>query len=133
MARVTPKAFARKRKNLSDLGRYLARRAKQADAREADAGNTPLDATGQAALNAILERRRAEVVDFELYADNLPALELWHELSGLWRYGAMGAFLGLDWAAAAAVLQLSGLTTTRETVAGCRVIESAFVAEYGRS
>lgn len=35
--------------------------------------------------------------DFEVWPENMPAINLWNSISTQWRMGGMGGFIGLDY------------------------------------
>lgn len=74
-----------------------------------------------------------------LWEDHLPGWNAWCEVSGQWRTasvsGAMGGkviWIGLDYAAARAALDLAGLTVTPEIWADVRAIEGGAIEELNR-
>ena len=74
-----------------------------------------------------------------LWEDHLPAWAAWCAVSGQWRtvplsgnWGGKVIWVGLDYAAAHAALDLAGLTVTPEIWADVRAIEGGAIEELNR-
>jgi hypothetical protein len=81
----------------------------------------------------------AEPVELELWADHQAAWRAWCEVSGQWRTVGLGTmerawlfWMGLDYGAAKAGLELAGIEVSPETWADLRVIEEGAIEEMNR-
>ena len=77
-----------------------------------------------------------EATEFGLWADHAPAWEAFAAVSGQWRLAAAGlggaVWLGLDYGAARAGLDLAGIRVDPQTWAELRVIEAGAAAALNR-
>ena len=61
---------------------------------------------------------------------NIAAYLLWCEVAGIWVVGGFGGILGIAWERAESLLRLKQYVVTPAAMRGCRIIESACMAEY---
>lgn len=78
-----------------------------------------------------MRRRMEEESRIEVLEQNESTLALWLKI-GVYRHGAYGGILGLDWVAAKAILELYGVVPTPEQLDKMRIIEGGFVSEFNR-
>lgn len=113
--------------NLRQIGKAYARRQKA----PIDKGDdlAMFDDATRAAIQAERDKEQAALNECEVLEENWPALELWHECAGFWRYSPMGGVLGLDWPQLAAYFALTSDARAPEDWRRVRLIEAAWVAE----
>lgn len=67
----------------------------------------------------------AQQEDFEVWEENVPALEVFVRLATQWKIGAMGGFLGLDYSAVEATLRMLRIENTAEVFDSIQAMELA--------
>ena len=77
--------------------------------------------------------------DLQLWVEHLPAWQAWCAISGQWRTAELSTseearvvWLGLDYTAARAGLDLAGITMTPDVWDDVRAIETAAIEEMNR-
>lgn len=78
------------------------------------------------------ERVLAEPVEFEVWAENWPALDLFLRVQTQWRIGGMGGCFGLDYTAVEAAMRMIKADKTEELFDKIQVMEFAALPELNK-
>lgn len=74
---------------------------------------------------ALLDSALPEIEDFDVWQDNVDALNVFLRLSTQWKVAGMGGFTGLDYLALEAVLRLTNTSSTPELFDDIQEMERA--------
>jgi hypothetical protein len=79
------------------------------------------------------ERESPEAIHFEVFKDNMPAIEAFLMLDGCaWQYTGMGELIGLDYSAADVIWNRTGVKLTPGTFRGVMLFSRTVATELNK-